>query len=98
MAALPLLPYLSYILFSRAFGGKWRAECLNIRFPLPSLLCAGYSVKLILFSKYIRRVRKHMDLDMLNDNSTNCNIVIYISTKKIFNILFMFNVKMFRSK
>ena len=28
-------------------GGKWGTECLNTRFPLPSLLCAGYSVKLI---------------------------------------------------
>ena len=25
-------------------------ECLNTRFPLPTLLCAGYSVKLILYS------------------------------------------------
>ena len=29
------------------FGGKWETKCLNIRFPLPTLLCAGYSVKLI---------------------------------------------------
>ena len=27
-------------------GRKWAAECFNIRFPLPTLLCAGYSVKL----------------------------------------------------
>ena len=27
-------------------GGKWGMECLNTRFPLPTLLCAGYSVKL----------------------------------------------------
>ena len=25
------------------FGGKWETECLNIRFPLSTLLCAGYS-------------------------------------------------------
>ena len=30
-------------------GGKWGTECLNTRFPLPTLLCAGYSVKLIYF-------------------------------------------------
>ena len=29
------------------FGRKWGTECLNIRFPLPTLLCAGYSVKLV---------------------------------------------------
>ena len=25
---------------------KWGTECLKTRFPLPTLLCAGYSVKL----------------------------------------------------
>ena len=29
------------------FGGKWGMECFNTRFPLPILLCAGYSVKQI---------------------------------------------------
>ena len=29
------------------FGRKWRTECLSIRFPLPTLLRAGFSVKLI---------------------------------------------------
>ena len=29
------------------FGRKWGTECLNTRFPLPTLLSAGYSVKLI---------------------------------------------------
>ena len=28
------------------FGRMWGTECLNNRFPLPTLLCAGYSVKL----------------------------------------------------
>ena len=28
------------------FGGKSGTECLNTKFPLPTLLCAGYSVKL----------------------------------------------------
>ena len=27
-------------------GGKSGTECLNTRFPLPTLLCAGYSVKI----------------------------------------------------
>ena len=31
------------------FGRKWGTECLNTRFPLPTLLCVGYSVKLIFF-------------------------------------------------
>ena len=30
------------------FGRKWGTECLNARFPLPTLQCAEYSVKLIL--------------------------------------------------
>ena len=32
------------------FSGKWGTECLNTTFPLPTLLCAGYSMKLILYS------------------------------------------------
>ena len=28
------------------FGRKWGTECLNTRFSLPTLLRAGYSVKL----------------------------------------------------
>ena len=28
------------------FSEKWGKECLYTRFPLPTLLCAGYSVKL----------------------------------------------------
>ena len=31
------------------FGRKWETECHNTRCPLPTLLCAGYSVKLIFF-------------------------------------------------
>ena len=30
------------------FGRKWGTECLSTKFPLPTLLCAGYSIKLIL--------------------------------------------------
>ena len=28
------------------FGRKWETECLNTMFPLPTLLCTRYSVKL----------------------------------------------------
>ena len=34
---------------SPELDGKWGTECLNIKFPLPTLLCAGCSVKLIFF-------------------------------------------------
>ena len=30
-------------------GRKWGTECLNTRFPLATVLCAGYSVNLIYF-------------------------------------------------
>ena len=42
------------------FGGKWGTECLNTRFPLPTLLCAGYSVKLffLLYSYTITQFYK----------------------------------------
>ena len=29
------------------FGGKWQTQCLNTTFPLPTLLYAEFSVKLI---------------------------------------------------
>ena len=32
---------------SLEFGGKWGTECLNTRLAPNTLLCAGYSVKLI---------------------------------------------------
>ena len=35
------------------FGGKWDTECLNSKFPLPNLLCAGYSVKLRMKKKIV---------------------------------------------
>ena len=34
-------------------GGKWGMECLNTRFPLPTMLCAGYSMKLKKNKKYM---------------------------------------------
>ena len=34
-------------------GGKWGTESLNTRFPLPTLLRAGYSVKLIFLFRNI---------------------------------------------
>ena len=37
-------------------GGMWGMECLNIRFPLSTLLCVGYSVKLII--KNIKRLER----------------------------------------
>ena len=37
------------------FGEKWGTECLNTRFPLPTLLSAGCNVNLIYyFSAHIR--------------------------------------------
>ena len=32
------------------FCGKWGTVCLNTKFPMPALLYAGYSVKLILYT------------------------------------------------
>ena len=34
------------------FSRKWATECINTRFPLPTLLCAGHSVKLIIKNNY----------------------------------------------
>ena len=56
------------------FGGKWRTGYLNTSFPLPTLLCAEYSVKLTSTPR-----RHQMCLHRLIISLNN----IY-STKKIF--------------
>ena len=38
-------------------SGKWGTECLNTRFPLPTLLCAAYSVKLKTLTKVVHLLR-----------------------------------------
>ena len=38
------------------FGRKWRTECFNARFLLPTLLCAGYTVKLIYFHLVLKKL------------------------------------------
>ena len=38
------------------FGRKWGKECLNTKFPLLTLLCAGYSVKLIYLILFIYKL------------------------------------------
>ena len=44
---------------SLAFGGKWDTDCLSTRLPLPTLLHAGYSVKLTTMSQvFINRTRR----------------------------------------
>ena len=40
------------------FSGKWGTECINTRFPLPTLLCVGYSVKL----KYKWSINKYNEI------------------------------------
>ena len=45
------------------FGRKWGTECLNISFPLPTLLCAGYSVKPI---SYFGPLVSHVSYPTLN--------------------------------
>ena len=43
---------------------NWVTECLNARFPLPTLLCAGYNMKLIWFNFFLWL---HCDLIALFD-------------------------------
>ena len=46
-------------------GRKWGPECLNTRLRLPTLLCEGYSVKLIyLFTYFIyssNKIKRDVD-------------------------------------
>ena len=45
------------------FGRKWGTECLNTGFPLPTLQCAAYSVKLIYFV-YLKNTKKLNEKDL----------------------------------
>ena len=59
------------------FGRKWGTECLVTRFPMPTLQCAGYSVKpiyikylenkhfLTVGTKYIHNIKNFLDNLML---------------------------------
>ena len=42
-------------------GEKWGTKCLKTSFPLPTLLCAGYSVKLIEFLLFYHSQRRTHD-------------------------------------
>ena len=55
------------------FGRKWGTECLNTRFPLPTLLCAGYSVKLFFFWSY-----QWMKLCDFSMNNTDTYKILFI--------------------
>ena len=61
------------------FGRKWGTECLNTRFPLPTLLGAGYSVKL----KEKQHLQKHIC------SKLNINVVSHYKHKAwdIYNCL-----------
>ena len=52
------------------FGGKWETECVNTRFPLPTVLCAGYSVKLFLIYKAFTIFYIHHRVNLLFDTET----------------------------
>ena len=39
------LSYATQHAMSPERSGRWETECLNTRFLMPALLCAGYSVK-----------------------------------------------------
>ena len=49
------------------FGRKWGTECLNTKFPLPTLLCAGYSVKLIFFLLLVFEYLGKINLSVIMD-------------------------------
>ena len=67
-------------------GGKWRTECLNIRFPMPTLLCAGFSVKLILISFLpIYFSRKYTYISV---SSLSCLVVYSQLRKSAYDITF----------
>ena len=88
------------------FGRKSGTECLNTRFPLPTLLCAGYRVKLI--KQNDCRLKFYLDYVYISlfrffEILLKCiDVWKYISKiwwlfslKLIFNVLMLFNVSHF---
>ena len=63
------------------FGRKWGTECLNTGFPLPTLLCAGYSVKLIYLFYFDIRVMKQDSQSL----TSQCHIILLSHTIYISN-------------
>ena len=68
-------------------GGKWGTECLNTRFPLPNLLCAGYSVKLILICKLYNNNYYYRLLSYINnaDYFSHCCDLFVAPTILVYN-------------
>ena len=60
-------------------GGKWKTECLATRFPLSTLLCAGYSVKLTNKNKNYKYMR--IFLKYLQHFNTKTIITIFLLNK-----------------
>ena len=52
-------------------------ECLNTRFPLPTLLCAGYSVKLIRLVKLYNFHKFHNHCSKINSKAQSLIYVAY---------------------
>ena len=61
------------------FGRKWGTELLNTRFPLPTLLCAGYSVKL---------KQKHVSICNENELGVGKMKVMYVGFKYVLTYLY----------
>ena len=61
------------------FGRKWATECFNTRFPLPTLLCAGYSVKLFFYYLTLstnERVALFVSVDVVSVDVVGGRIVV----------------------
>ena len=67
------------------FGRKWGTECLNTKFPLPTLLCAEYSVKLKKRKKKTenkkRKTKSHVEITF---DSFNLNIYFQLRDSSSF--------------
>ena len=65
---------------SQEFCGRWEAKCLSIRLPLPTLVHAGYSVKLI---KKIKLTSSPGDMIL---SLKCCVIIIFPVFKSLLNL------------
>ena len=76
------------------FGGKWETEFLNTRFRLHSLLCAGYSVKLILYIEHYYAKKSHPHIECRPKNRNQCSSYWKMAIFEINGYFIAFDVKL----
>ena len=77
------------ILINNLLYLHWETECLNTKFPLPTLLCVGYSVKLIHLLHLFVLLKNYLEY-IINKIVSVVHIVMSSLKSFIFKFIFLF--------